>query len=109
MWVFCLVFMFAAQIDKKSKKREILWIIIIAICAFAGAVSGAMLDPSSWNYTETTHWVVQGTVTHGPMYNFIMDVVITRMLLLNVLTTAFISRLTINVICGMTGRSKFLE
>lgn len=52
-------------VTRKDEKTNIWQIGWIAVCAIWGIVSCAV-DPSQWNYSETTYWAIRGPITRGP-------------------------------------------
>ncbi len=59
--VFCTIYLVVRK-DEKTNAWQIAW---IAVCVVWGIVSSAM-DPSQWNYSETTNWAIRGPITRGP-------------------------------------------
>ena len=68
--LLCTVYLVTRK-NGKTNGWQIAWLIV---CAVWGIVSGAT-DTEKWNYTEVTHWVVQGEVTSGPTKNLIFYVI----------------------------------
>ena len=57
----CTVYLVTRK-NEKSNPWQIGW---IAVCVIWGIISCAM-DPSQWNYSETTNWAIRGPITRGP-------------------------------------------
>jgi len=65
-----MVLLYYNREKKLPKLINVYWALIYTVsCIFCGVVE-VYQNVSSWDYTETINWAIQGKKTYGPTYHF---------------------------------------
>lgn len=71
--VINIILLYQEKIAKRKLPKAIVLIPFI-ICIVFGAIF-TINNPDTWNFTRTTHWVMSGTQTDGPVFNFFIALI----------------------------------